>query len=263
VTNVAGSGVPRSVPGPVRFARYAYPPNALGYCGSEDSLGLLEYAAAGIADGGLRALAERFDGAWPYLTLIAGANGIPDPLDAAVVEAYWIGNSLLDRVDPMVFARFLDEGVGRRTGPDRGGLVAGAIGGGVPHHNFHVFAVYPWVGLLRAGRVAEPLGVLEKCRIRWGDVVDIEGDRALVSSRPLRWDGRRLTLGPSRVEAVHSSSGGRRLAAWIRPGDSVALHWHWICDRLTAGHAGALRRYTMRTLAVINRLDRSPVRALG
>ena len=44
--------------------------------------------------------ARQFDGAWAYLESIARAAGIADPLDERVVEAYWIGNDLLDRVDP-------------------------------------------------------------------------------------------------------------------------------------------------------------------
>ena len=82
--------------GAVLFARYAYPPNALGYCGPENSAELFERAAAGEDSPGLRRLIRGFDGAWPYLALIAGAAGRVDPLDPDVVEAYWVGNGLLD-----------------------------------------------------------------------------------------------------------------------------------------------------------------------
>ena len=44
-------------------------------------------------DRGLRDLAAGFEGAYPYLELIAAANGIEDPLDTRVVDAYWIGNT--------------------------------------------------------------------------------------------------------------------------------------------------------------------------
>ena len=40
-------------PGPLLFARYAYPPNALGLCGAEESRTLLEYGTAGASDEGL------------------------------------------------------------------------------------------------------------------------------------------------------------------------------------------------------------------
>ena len=71
-------------PGPLLFARYAYPPNALGYCGPQDHRALLEYAAAGVVDRGLRELAQGFDGAWPYLRLIAEAAGISVVIIVAV-----------------------------------------------------------------------------------------------------------------------------------------------------------------------------------
>ena len=40
--------------GPLLFARYAYPPNELGYCGGDDHRALLEQTSAGVVDGGLR-----------------------------------------------------------------------------------------------------------------------------------------------------------------------------------------------------------------
>jgi hypothetical protein len=129
--------------------------------------------------------------------------------------------------------------------------------GSVPHHSFHVFAVYPWVGLLREGR-AEPLHVLERCRVRWGRVRSMEGDFAMVASRPLTWNGRTLSLGSIREERVRAASGGRALVHGLRSGDQVALHWDWICDRLPPSRASALRRYTLNHLAVVNSRLRHP-----
>lgn len=80
-------------PGPVLFARYAYPPNSLGYCGPSDPSALLQAASDGTDLVELGHLAARFEGAWPYLQLIAACNGIANPLDRRVVEAYWVGNS--------------------------------------------------------------------------------------------------------------------------------------------------------------------------
>ncbi len=91
--------------GALLFARYAYPPNARGLCGADAPATLLEYGDARAADGGLVELARTFEGAWPYLTLIAQANGVADPLDPRVVEAYWVGNGLLARVPPGKLAR--------------------------------------------------------------------------------------------------------------------------------------------------------------
>ena len=76
---------PPSINGAQLFARYAYPPNVLGYCGPADHLSLFEYGTSGVTDAGLVELAKAFAGAWPYLELIAGSTGIKDPLDRRVV----------------------------------------------------------------------------------------------------------------------------------------------------------------------------------
>ncbi len=241
--------------GPLLFARYAYPPNALGYCGPPDSRALLEQAASGgaaPAEAGLRALARGFQGAWPYLELIAAANGIRDPLDVRVVEAYWVGNGLLRAVDPHLFGTCLEERFRVRAGR-RWPLLAEPVPlGARPHHSFHVFGVYPWLGLLRSGLVDEPLRVLDRCRIRWGRVEATRGEVAVVRSRPLVWDGRMLHLGAPLVEDATVATDGLRLAASLQRGDWCALHWDWVCDRLDLPRVRALRAWTLRQLAAVN-----------
>jgi uncharacterized protein DUF6390 len=237
--------------GALMFARFAYPPNDLGYCGPDASAELLERVHAGAGGPRLRALAQAFGGAWPYLELIAGANAIADPLDAQVVEAYWVGNGLLDRVRPRVLADSLVTRFGSQV-RDRDRLLAPLGGGAVPHHGFHVFGVYPWVGLLRAGRVDEPLAVLDRCRIRWGFVESVADDEAIVTSRPLRWTGARLELGVPRQERVIVGRRGYHLTSGLNAGDWCALHWDWACQRLTARQLRALRGYTRRQLAAVN-----------
>src|SRR6516225_6560355 len=85
--------------GMLRFIRYAFMPNRLRYCGGDDNRTLFEYGLEGVSDGGLQPLLRKFNGALPYLQLIARANGLADPFDARVVEAYWIGNELLEGVE--------------------------------------------------------------------------------------------------------------------------------------------------------------------
>lgn len=241
--------------GPSLFARFAFPPNALGYCGPTDSVELFEASSAG-ADREIAALATAFDGAYPYLQLIAGTNGIDDPLDPMVVEAYWIGNRLLERCAPWMGAS-LDERFRRRAGRHWSDIEAAIPAGAVPHHSHHVFGVYPWVGLLRAGRVEEPMQVLDQCRVRWGMVVAVEGDRLLMTSRPLGWDGRQLSLDQPRDEWVTWAEGGRSPLAPPRPGDAVAAHWDWVCDVLSPTRLRNLQAWSAHTLDLIN--AQSPV----
>lgn len=213
--------------GPALFVRYAFAPNRLGYCGPADAGALLEYGALGRTDNGFRALAQQFEGAWPQLRLIAGASGTADPLDREVVEAYWIGNRLLDQ--------------------------AGDARGGLPHHSFQVFCNYPWADLLGMERsTAQALRVLDQCRIRWGRVIADTGEQVVVESRPLVWDGLQLALGGPRQETAIRGFDGVDLLDRLTPGDWVSLHWEWVCDRLTPAQLVALRHYSAYHLGLVN-----------
>lgn len=232
--------------GALLFARYAYPPNSLGYCGPADYQALLDYADAGAVDPGLSSLASRFEGAWPYLRLIAESNDIADPLHEAVVHAYWVGNRLLEAVDAIRLGPFLTDHFRRRAGSLWTPISEAVDGAGLPHHNFHVMAVYPWVGLMRAGHDGpEPLRVLDRCRIRWGTVIGLEGETAQVRTGSLTWDGRMVGMGPSVVERVQAAIKGKRLVPGLQAGDQVSLHWDWVCDRLSKADVAALRHYTL------------------
>ena len=237
--------------GSLLFARYAYPPNRLGLCGADEPRTLLEYGNERFADGGLAALAASFEGAWPYLELIAHENRIEDPLDLRVVNAYWVGNSLLDGVTPSALARHLEERFAGRLGRARETVLNAIAAGAVPHHCFHVFAVYPWLGLLRSGAVDEPLRVLEQCRITPARVVSVEGDSADVVAQPLAWDGSRLLLTEPAVRTVRWRSDGLAFVAALEPGDRVALHWDFVCDVVTPGAEHMLETITARILRAV------------
>lgn len=238
-------------PGPAMFARFAFPPNERGYCGPNDHGEALRDAAHTASDG-IASLARSFSGAWPYLEFIAQEIDAPDPLDHAVVEAYWFGSGVIDNTDLAANGTAL---IGK-LGPQAGWSldhVGGAIDAGAfAHHGFHVFEVYPWTGLLSTGR-PEPLAILDQCRIRWGRVVAVEADTAIVRSRPLTWDGHTLGLGAPRHEQVRLETGGLGLPTAPEPGDWVALHWDWLCDRLSTRALDGLRRSTRRQLTITNR----------
>lgn len=235
-------------PGALLFARYAYPPNALGLCGADAPRTLLEYGDAGASDAGLAELARTFDGAWPYLELIATANRIDDPLDPRVVEAYWVGNALLNRVKPGALVRHVDDRFRGRLGRARENVHAAVAAGALPHHCFHVFTVYPWLGLLRSGIVDEPLRILDQCRTTHGIVKALDGDQITVLARPLRAQDGELSLGQPQERQVRWRDDGRSFIPEPRPGDHVSLHWDFVCDVLSPNSAKALDAVTRHAL---------------
>jgi hypothetical protein len=230
----------------VRFAQYAYPPNELGYCGPAGAAAMLEPEATDD----IARRARCFEGAWTYLEVLAEATGHTDPLDVAVVDAYWLGSPLLAEVDPALLVARLEE----RFVGQVGGTWREASGRALPHHSFQVFEVYPWAGLLRDGRPPGPaVHVLDRCRIRVGEVVAVDGEAVEVVCRPLVWDGVGLREGAPVSERARWSVDGSSLIEAPAAGDTVALHWDWVCDVVSLTQArrlADLERATLRGIGL-------------
>jgi hypothetical protein len=219
---------PRVRAGALLFGRYAFPPNRLGYCGPEAGDTLLQYVTAGRTDQDLLALARRFDGAYPYLRLIALANAIAEPFDRRVVEAYWIGNPSLGRVTEGAFYDSLRDRFQPQAAPRAfGHLISLLDQGGRPHHNFHVFNVYRTAGLARDPHADITLAHLDRCRISWGRVLRADGPDLLIERQPLLLRAGRLVLGPPAPVRVR-----RQLADDAPSGAYVSVHWDWACQVL-------------------------------
>jgi len=208
------------VSGLQRFARYAAPPNALHYCGPDDEIGIALQERVGSDD--LRTLALQFDGAWPYLELIATCLGVDDPLDDRVVAAYWEGSAEINDVPSDVLDSMTRQVHGPRAASDQPLSTAARLA--VPHHSYHVYCVYPWVGLLRRGITNPSVGVIDQCRISIGRVTSLEP--LLVQRRPLVAEDGMLRETEPVIGAVVPSTD-----ATVQPevGSLVSLHWDWVC----------------------------------
>jgi len=226
------------------FAQYAHAPNALGYCGPTGSAALVAAATGSppvAAALEVAAVAQRFSGAWPYQRLLAAMAGVADPLDPLVVRGYWTGNATSAAVDPAELgARLLAE-LAPQAGHYWTHLTADLLPEAAPSHAFHVLGVYPWSRLLGVG--PEPLGVLESCRVAWATVEEVLGDELVVTGPRLEYDAATdatpaaLRLGEPVARRVRHLLEGRAFVAGLAPGDVVAVHWDFACDRLTPDEA--------------------------
>jgi hypothetical protein len=248
-------GAPRRAPVPATatmidglrlFARFAFMPNHLGYCGADVNTEILAYLKEDAADEGLARHLRTFTGAYPYLQLIAESNGIADPFDHRVVEAYWIGNDLLERVDWTLYARHLRERFRGRVGPEvLDLLVRKPPAGARAHHAFHVLDVSFRTGLPHGD------AALDLCRIGWGTIVAVEPGAFVVSARPLLSRDGRLMLGDPQPQRVLRTLGDEALTEGVA-GDVVAFHWRWACVLLRPEQVQALDRYTRGMIALAN-----------
>lgn len=236
-----------SLDGLLLFAQFAFMPNRLGYCGGDVNAELLACLKAGVPDDGLRRHLCAFAGAYPYLRLIAESAGIPDPFDRQVVEAYWIGNALLEVVDWTRYARHLHDRFRGRVRPSTMDLlVAKPRAGARAHHAFHVFDVSFRTGLPHGDTA------LDLCRIGWGTITAVEPGAFVVSSQPIVIRQGRLVLGEAQPARVLRAVGQDRFLDGAAVGDVLATHWGWACALLTPVQAAALEHYTRGMLALAN-----------
>jgi len=240
---------PSAVSGTTRFVRYAFMPNRLQYCGGDDNRTILDYAVADVREPPLDRMLRKFSGALPYLQLIAQRNDIADPFDERVVEAYWIGNDLLQRVEARELYDHLRNRYRGELSPrvmDR--VAAKAPAGARPHHSFHVLDVWRQT---ERGR-NEVLATIDSCRISWGRVTAVEPGELVVERAPIELSKGMLVLGTPRSERVTRMLEGNGFVSAASVGDVVSIHWSWACEVLDSRQAVALERYTVQHLRLAN-----------
>lgn len=238
----------RPLDGMVRFIRYGFMPNRLRYCGGDENRLLFDHAVEKVVDGGLKSHLQKFTGALPYLQLIARSNGISDPFDPRVVDAYWIGNELLDTVEVRQLYDSLLERFGKQfQGRTRDLVLGKAPAGARPHHSFHVLEVHS-----RVGELGQSLATMDHCRISWGTVGEVADGELVVDRVPLLLELGKLVLGQPMRERVMRQIDGRGFVDGARRGDVVSIHWGWACEVLSAAQHHSLERYTRHHLAIAN-----------
>jgi Family of unknown function (DUF6390) len=234
-------------------AQYGFAPNRLDLCGPQETRAILDYLADRASDRGLVEILKQFAGAYPYFSFIAASNGIPDPFDRRVVEAYWIGNELLNNVRMVDFYRHLEDRFQKRAPKKLFEAVLGQIPEGArPHHNFHVFAMPIRTGHVEVDHTVQ---TMDECRISWGTVKAVVGDDLAVERRPLVLRGDDLLLGEPVPRMARWRFNGKAFLS-ARPGDVVAVHWGCACDRLTPAQLAHLERQTRFHLMPANRRHR-------
>ncbi|MFH1172953.1 MAG: DUF6390 family protein, partial [bacterium] len=223
--------------GALLAARYAFMPNKLRYCGGDDNFNLFSYVAEGQSDQGLKDLLEEFATMYPYLKFIANANQIADPFNYKVVEAYWLGNELLENISMNNFYNHLiDEH--RLKDKFKTNLLEKVWGkiplGAKPHHSFHVFNIPKRTGHYP---VEHTLETMEACRITPAQIKSQRlPDKGLLISkikveyRPMVPVGNRLILGQPIEKEVWLEFNDKAFIEEPKVGDWVALHWNWVCD---------------------------------
>jgi Family of unknown function (DUF6390) len=242
--------------GLVLHAKHAFMPNSLGYCGPDDRGRILQLLEEGKAEKGLLKTLKGFEAAYPFLSLIARNTG-RDVFDASVPEAYWIGNSLLEKVPHSDFYGFSHRELTGKDPMRVRDLFKRLDGSAPPHHTFYVLSTYagstvadgPDISNERGNKVAE---LMDNCRISWAKVKQVRKNELKVEHTPIMIEGSSVTLAAPRLKTVKYNPEVKPFSS-VRPGAVVSLHWNYACDVLSERQARNLAKYTEADLTLINR----------
>lgn len=223
--------------GLLQCSRYAFGPNSLHYCGPEKQTDLHAYITQNSVNNGLVEILNRFETLYPYLVLIASQNYIRDPFDRRVVEAYWLGNTLLQGVQKKAFGDHLVEALSlkKKIPVKHFSPMMDRVISGVPNHTFHVMNIY-----IRTGHhaILHTLSTMDECRISWGRVVQKYNKQYIVETKPIQYARESLTLGREVKKMVTS------LSVTPKVGDWVSIHWGYVCDVLSVRQYRNLMKIT-------------------
>ena len=234
--------------GSLLCARYSFAPNFFQYCGPDKNKDISDYLASRESDQYLAAILSEFSTLYSYLKAIAHANGIMHPLDRRVVEAYWLGNNLLENMkERQIYSELADGQRLKKNLPPRylKWLWPKIDKQAKLHHSFHVFNVW-----LRTGnqKIAHTVETMNQCRIGWGKVTDIsDGGLTLDSQQVIMSQGKLAIREKVNVKITRSFDHERLI-----PGDLVSFHWGYFCDKITKKQQKNLEFYTRFHLQLAN-----------
>lgn len=228
--------------------RFGAIPNAMRYCGPNEAIEPFARFLDGSTDPGeaqLAGLLKRFEGLYPYLEVIAERNGLSFT-DERVVEAYWIGNDLLDRMRPddyvSIIERLAERGLPASIADS---LITDLPEGLLPHHNAHVCYVGPG---RTAHTVRATIETMDRCRIAPAKVLSVVDDRHLIGEqRTLRIENDRFVLSDPEPRTIVYDP--RLIEARI--GDTIATHWGSAALVLSGEQTARLESYDARVREAI------------
>lgn len=238
--------------GILRCARYAFMPNKLNFCGPDKNRDLFYYCVEGKPDKGLELILKEFQVLYPYLKLIAYSNGITDVFDERVIEAYWIGNELLENIDrSKLYCHLIDEQQLKKKLSKK--LLDRVIEkiplGARPHHSFHVLNIVKRTGNLD---ILHTLKTMDLCKISWGRIIGIEKPYFQVEYQPLVFENNQMKLGEPIIENVLSEINQEGFLKDVEIGKWISFHWGFACEVLSDWQVAYLRKYTKQSIQLIN-----------
>ncbi len=238
--------------GVLRCARYAFMPNKLEFCGPDKNKDILHYCHTEEIDDGLNLILKEFQVLYPYLKFIAHFNQIKDPFDERVIEAYWIGNQLLENIDKSRLYNHLadEQQLKKKLNKKLFKKVVNKISlNAKPHHNFHVLNV-----LKRTGNIdmMHTLNSMDLCKISWGRIKKVNITNLEVEYNPLVFENNKLKLGLLINYKVLYQINNSGFIKKPQVNQLISFHWGFACEILNNLQVNNLKKYTQESIQLAN-----------
>jgi len=227
-----------------RACAYSFSPNKLGYCGPEGSWHAFEeFLSAPNTEQNAVAAKEalqKFYALFPYLELIATANDL-QPFDAKVIEAYWIGNELLNNVQyseiQKTILSFQKFGLPRSIAEKKAAELPDAL---LPHHSMHVL----YVNFI-SPKVKPIIENLGNCLIQWAEVKGEAKNGFKAKGIELFSENGELKL-REKEKTVQN-----QFNLQLQPRDLISVHWQNAVEKISFDELKSLRKFTEGTIEAI------------
>jgi hypothetical protein len=161
---------------------------------------------------------------------------LSDAFSDRVVDAYWLGNELLDKVSLKGFYNHVYKKIPAK---EMKWFELKLPQGAKANHNFHVFNFWR-----RTGHKAIPHTVetMDNCRVSSG-VITAGGK---VKTDQIIYKNGKLAIKSKVIRPV------KNIGTDYQIGDLVTIHWGWLCERITPQQAKNLNYYTRLALNLAN-----------
>lgn len=252
------------------FAKYAFAPNLLQYCGPKDNKFFLSVLKDCLDNEKnecdcdltreLKNLSLQFKAAIPYLQVIATENNIKDIFDFRVVEAYWLGNDFLNNIRFNKFYIDIEDRFSKAMGFKKWDKFRNSLSvkNSKPFHGNHVLNIFSKIDF-NEDQSDVILEAIDKCRINFGVVKKILKNEitsdfsvAEILYYPLEFDNfMNLRIGEERIENFYLLDNNYEN---INVGDTVSLHYKYICDKLSLYQKINLEYWTNYHLKIFNNI---------
>ncbi len=242
--------------GPKIAALYGLIPNKLGFCGPRQEL-LKQFIAGKLSIPQIIPTLEKFEAAYAYYELIARKNNIKSPFNKKVVEAYWLGNELLDKfkaadLQRLITKTFCRPGLlSKKEAKIRAKKVPK---GSKPHHSFHVLVLGSVTGSVDFTGNTK---LKDTCRVGWGRVIKVSAKGGSASGGKNKTGKITVSYSPLvGQEKIKLGRPVRKTVNWdkdilpeVKVGDWVSFHWNYAIQKLNEANIINLHKYTQNTLS--------------